>query len=164
MVSLLLQPNLPLAIIHVTMPVVASCKKIQSLSFIIIVCLFPVKNAVALSWGCIYPVLFVSVHIVAQVRWVGSAGDGQWATASNWVGNIVPSAGDDVLLDNTSVTGNYTVSLPGSTETITVKSIVIEPASANTIQLVIPAASTAAPALAVTGPGYGITINAGGCW
>lgn len=108
------------------------------------------------------PVIFVSVNIMAQVRWAGTAGDGQWTTPFNWIGNIVPSANDDVLLDNSAVTGNYTVFLPGSAETIAVKSIVINPASGNNIQLAIPATSTASPAFAVTGPGYGVTINAGG--
>ena len=66
------------------------------------------------------------------------------------------------MLDNSIITGNYTVLLPGASSTVTVKAIAITPASGNIIQLQLQAGNTAAPALTVTGPGYGITINNGG--
>lgn len=108
------------------------------------------------------PVLFIFLQINAQVRWDGDAADGQWATAANWVGDIVPDISDNVLLDNSLLTGNYTVSLPGAAASITIRTIVLLPAAGNTIQLLLPASSTAAPALTATGPGYGITIYKGG--
>jgi len=108
------------------------------------------------------PVLFVSVNIMAQARWDGEAGDNQWTTASNWVGNTIPAATDDVLLDNSSLTGNYIVLLPGSLSAITIRTIIISPAVNNTIQLILPSSSTAVPAFTATGPAYGITINNGG--
>ena len=105
-------------------------------------------------------VLCLTSH--AQVRWDGEAGDGQWNTALNWVGNLLPAPSDDVLLDNSLLSGNYTISLPAGNANITVRTIIILPAAATSIQLTVPASSTAAPALTATGPGYGIVINSGG--
>ena len=99
------------------------------------------------------PALFICINSIAQLKWDGEGGDGQWSTASNWVGNIIPAATDDVLLDNSFVTGNYTVSLPGSAIAITAKSIVITPAAGNNIQFIIPAANNATPAFTATGHG-----------
>jgi Secretion system C-terminal sorting domain len=108
------------------------------------------------------PVLFISISITSQVRWNGNAGDGQWTTPANWVGNQLPSTTDDVLLDNSVVAGNYMVSLPGAASAVTIKSIVIAPATGNTIQLTLPVSNTATPAFTLTGPGYCIMINKGG--
>lgn len=58
------------------------------------------------------------------VRWTGSGGDGKWATATNWSSGAVPRAVDDVILDNTTVSGSYTVTLTG-TETVCAKSLQI---------------------------------------
>ena len=102
------------------------------------------------------------ISLVAQVRWDGEAGDGQWTTALNWVSNQVPAAGDDVLFDNSLIAGNYIVYLPGGSAAITVRTITILPAVASAIQLNLPASSMVAPALTTTGPGYGIVINGGG--
>ncbi|GAC1429140.1 MAG: hypothetical protein NVSMB7_05840 [Chitinophagaceae bacterium] len=99
---------------------------------------------------------------MAQARWDGGGGDGQWATAANWVGDALPLPAEEVLLDNSMVAGNYTVSLPGLTATVTIRSITISPAAGDSIQFIIPPSSTAAPAFTATGPGYGITINNGG--
>jgi hypothetical protein len=113
-------------------------------------------------WPPIVFLLLVPLSITAQVRWDGEGGDGQWTTALNWVGNQLPAATDDVLLDNSLVAGNYIVYLPGAVATVTVKTITILPAGPNTIQLSLPASSMVAPALTTTGPGYGIVINNGG--
>ncbi len=42
--------------------------------------------------------------------WVGASG-GSWYVASNWSKNTVPTATDDVRLDNSSVNGSYSVSI-----------------------------------------------------
>ncbi len=42
--------------------------------------------------------------------WVGASG-GSWYVASNWSKNTVPTATDDVRLDNSSVSGSYSVSI-----------------------------------------------------
>ncbi|MEP7277778.1 MAG: T9SS type A sorting domain-containing protein [Bacteroidota bacterium] len=106
--------------------------------------------------------LFVSRDMTAQAVWDGEAGDGLWESAANWVGNLLPLATDDIILDNSLVTGNYTVALPGGNAAITVKSMVIAPAAGTSIQLVLPVSNNALPAFTATGPGDGITINNGG--
>ena len=60
-----------------------------------------------------------------QVRWDGGAGDGLWNTPSNWFGDVVPSATDDVVLDHSMVPTNYIVTLPSGTASTTVRSVLI---------------------------------------
>ena len=115
-----------------------------------------IKNLLCLS------VLLVSIRTTAQVKWDGEAGDGQWTNPANWTGNSIPAEDDDVLLDNSMLAGNYTVSLPGGSAAIVIKTITIMPAAGNNIQLVLPAINTAAPAFTATGQGYGISIGNGG--
>ncbi|MCB0663649.1 MAG: hypothetical protein KDC24_12965, partial [Saprospiraceae bacterium] len=49
----------------------------------------------------------------ATITWDGDAGDGQWTTATNWDGDVLPGAGDDVVIANgndvTISTGSVTV-------------------------------------------------------
>ncbi|MEO6314554.1 MAG: hypothetical protein ABIU63_09995 [Chitinophagaceae bacterium] len=107
-------------------------------------------------------VCVLSLQGMAQVRWDGEGGDGEWTTGANWVGNIVPLPSDDVLLDNSLFASGYTVALPPLTSVVTVRSIIILPAAGKLIQCTLPATNTATPALVTTGPGYGITIYNGG--
>jgi hypothetical protein len=104
--------------------------------------------------------LFVSFSSIAQKRWDGEAGTNQWSSALNWTGNAVPTATDNVILDNSIVAGNYSVALPSTS--VTVKTITITPSVSKTIELTLPATNTLLPGLTVTGPGYGLTINSGG--
>jgi len=104
--------------------------------------------------------LFSSINLSAQLRWDGEAGDGLWSTATNWTGNTVPAATDDVLLDNSFVTADYTVLLPSSA--VIVRTLSITPLTSHSIQLMLPATNTFVPAFTAMGPGYGITINNGG--
>jgi len=103
--------------------------------------------------------LFSVVH--AQMRWDGEAGDGQWSTASNWQGDKLPEAMDQVLLDNSLVSSSFTVTLPPGSAAVTVASIVITPGGSNTIQLVLQASNTATPALSTSGDVYGLILNKG---
>lgn len=110
-------------------------------------------------------ILFALIdHVPAfsQLRWDGEAGDGQWMTASNWAGDILPTLTDDVMLDNASVTGGYTVTLPAGNSFVHVRSITISPASGNNIELILPATNTAIPAFKVSGATYGMVIGNGG--
>lgn len=92
--------------------------------------------------------------------WTGLGADGLWATAANWNNNSLPAATDDVLLDNTGIAADYTVTLPNTA--VHVKTISLSPGATRIIRLLLPATNTVAPALTVSGPGYGILINSGG--
>jgi hypothetical protein len=112
------------------------------------------------------PLLFFA-HLVyvpsfAQLRWDGEAGDGQWMTAQNWAGDILPAITDDVILDNAFITGGYIVALPGGNSVVHIKSITITPASGYNIELILPATNTAIPAFKVSGAIYGMVIGNGG--
>jgi hypothetical protein len=104
--------------------------------------------------------LFISVASFAQKKWDGEAGNNQWSNALNWTGNAVPSTTDNVILDNSFVTGNYSVALPSTA--VTVKTITISPSASRLIELTLPSSNTALPGLTVSGPGYGLIINSGG--
>jgi hypothetical protein len=47
-------------------------------------------------------------------RWDGGAADGQWFSPTNWAPDGVPTAYDNVILDNTNVAGAYTVTATGN--------------------------------------------------
>jgi hypothetical protein len=110
----------------------------------------------------LFLILGTCLQIQGQKRWDGGAGDGLWATAANWVGDIVPSAGDDVLLDHSGITGNYIVTLPSGMSAITVKTLVINPTGSQKIEVVLPVSNAALPGFTATGPGYGLEIHDGG--
>lgn len=118
-------------------------------------CKSKLRGAVVLSTLIVFPFYFPAQ---SQVKWDGGGGDGQWTTAANWSTDILPAAGDDVLLDNSLVTGNYIVSLPGGMDMVNVRSIIIQPATGDTIELILPASNTAAPALVI----FGLNIYNGG--
>jgi hypothetical protein len=92
--------------------------------------------------------------------WSGASGDGRWASAANWSGNTVPGPGDDVLLDQSVVPGNYSVTLPDFA--VTVKTVHIAPEPGFEIRMIIPVSNRVSPAFTALGPGYGILLEAGG--
>jgi hypothetical protein len=106
--------------------------------------------------------LLIYVPSFSQLRWDGEAGDGQWLTARNWVGDILPGIIDDVILDNAFQTGSFTVTLPGGNSLVQIRSITITPGSGNTIDLILPATNLATPAFKVSGAVYGMVIGNGG--
>lgn len=112
------------------------------------------------------PVLFFTLigntSSFAQLRWDGEAGDGQWSTAQNWTGDVLPGTLDDVILDNSFITGPFTVTLPGGNGSVQIRSITISPGTDNTIDLILPATNTAIPAFKVSGAVYGMVIGNGG--
>lgn len=107
---------------------------------------------------------FIIGHLntMAQVRWNGLGGDGQWLTPANWSGNMVPGAGDNVILDNTFTPGNFMVMLPAGNIPVTIKSLTITPATGNKIEVVLPDNNIALPGFSCSGPQYGLVINNGG--
>lgn len=105
--------------------------------------------------------LFVFQHSssAAVIYWDGEGGDGQWNTASNWSGNINPAVTDEVVLDNSIVSINYTVLLPAGNVTIVISSLNISPGVNNLIILVLPVSNTANPGFSVTGPSNALVLN-----
>lgn len=95
------------------------------------------------------------------ITWDGGGSDGQWNTASNWSGNIIPVAGDDVILDNSVVTGSYVVSLPAGAVSVTINSLIITASGTNTIRVILPISSTIVPGLDITGTGDVLVLNNG---
>src|SRR5690349_15825326 len=89
----------------------------------------------------------------AVITWDGEGADGLWNNAVNWSGNVLPSPVEDVILDNSVVMTNYTVSLPGGNSNITIRSLVINPQGIFSITLLLPATNTADPGISVSGPG-----------
>ncbi len=104
----------------------------------------------------------------ATKTWTGGANDGKWSNAGNWNNNILPQAADDIVLDNSIQAGSYIVTLPDIP--VTIKTISIRPVSGQTIEFILPATNlntatgtgSTVAGLTVTGPGYGIVIEAGG--
>jgi len=88
----------------------------------------------------------------APKTWLGASGGGDgssWAVAGNWSGGSVPGSGDNVVLDNGTVAGSYTVNLPGGATTVSINRLTITPAATRTITLVLPSGNTANPGLRV---------------
>ena len=97
-----------------------------------------------------------SKFLNAQKKWDGGGGDNQWATAANWTDDIVPISTDDVLLDNIAFAGSYLVQLPNSA--VTINTLTITPALADSIKLLLPITNTVIPAFSINGSG-GMVIN-----
>lgn len=110
----------------------------------------------------LFLILSVCTHVKGQIKWDGEAGDGLWNTSGNWVGNIVPSVADDVVLDHSVITGNYTVTLPPGMAAVTVRTLTIFPAVPQTIEVLLPVANTAIPGFTAIGSVYGLVIHSGG--
>ncbi|MEO8583029.1 MAG: hypothetical protein ABI415_04480 [Flavitalea sp.] len=103
--------------------------------------------------------LLFSFSSNSQKRWDGGGGDGLWSNPLNWSGNTIPIFTDDVIFDNSTVLTKYTVKLPAGNNAVTVRTVFINPGTGDSIELVLPVANTAVPALTVSGPGYGMVIN-----
>ncbi|MEO6963550.1 MAG: hypothetical protein ABIY90_16380, partial [Puia sp.] len=92
--------------------------------------------------------------------WSGSGGNGLWSDPLNWNTRHAPDSTDDVLLDNGDVPGSYQVVLPD--QAVTVRTLTITPGDGNNIELILPSSNRETNAFRVKGPGYGISLNAGG--
>ena len=123
----------------------------------LIVCLIEVRKVLTLV-----TLISTCFHIKAQVKWDGGAGDGLWNTPENWVGDVGPGPADDVILDNSMITGNYLVTLPSGTAAVTVRTLVIFPSAARSIEVRLPVSNTAVPGFTTTGSVYGLEIRSGG--
>ncbi len=79
--------------------------------------------------------LLFTFPTLAQKTWTGIGGNGLWTTASNWSGNSVPTTSDDIILDNTNVSGSYTVLIPENSSAVCRTIKISYPANTNTIAL-----------------------------
>ncbi|MBC7874854.1 MAG: T9SS type A sorting domain-containing protein [Ferruginibacter sp.] len=95
----------------------------------------------------------------ALITWDGGGGDGQWTTTTNWSGDVIPGAADDVVLNNTFVLITYNVTLPAGAVSIAVRSLIIAPSGTNIITLILPATNSANPGLQVSAPGDALVLN-----
>lgn len=109
-----------------------------------------------LFYFILFLLIFSASSSDAQKKWDGEAGSNQWSDANNWTDNSLPAATDNVVLDNSFVSGSYIVELP--ILATTVKNISINPSGNNIIQLDLPKTNKAIPALTITG----LVINPGG--
>jgi hypothetical protein len=103
--------------------------------------------------------LFTHNNSYAQYKlWVGITGGGDgssWSNPLNWNNGTLPSTADSVLLDNSFVTGTYTVTLPGGTSNTQVAKIVILPTLPNFISLTLPSTNTSTNNALLLGNGAG---------
>ncbi|MFI5152471.1 MAG: hypothetical protein ACHQET_04010 [Chitinophagales bacterium] len=105
--------------------------------------------------------VFLNLAMRGNIKsWTGGAGDGLWSSPTNWTGDSVPFATDDVMLDNSLFTENYTVTLPDVS--VTLKTLTIFAQTGKTILLLLPTSNLNTPGFSATGPGYGIDIESGG--
>ena len=95
--------------------------------------------------GGLVAVMLVTCGVAAwgaTKTWDGGAGTSNWSDASNWNGDVAPVASDDVVLDNSLVSGTYTVNLPTGSVQVVVHRLTITPGTGNTITLVLPSTNT----------------------
>ena len=105
--------------------------------------------------------LFLFYSARTQIKWDGGGNGTSWSDNLNWVGDVLPGAGDSVLLDNSSRNGNYIVLLPNGS--VTIVSMSILPFPGNSIRVVLPSSNLLMTnAFVATGPGYGLLIGDGG--
>ena len=98
----------------------------------------------------------------AELRWDGEANDGLWQNPTNWSSNTLPVNDDDVVFDNSSITGSYVVMLGPGNGLISIRSLRITPSGVNTITFTIPVSNVEAPALRCSGAIYGLVLDPGG--
>ena len=103
----------------------------------------------------------INVKATAQKKWDGEGGDSLWSNPINWFPDGVPSANDDVLINNDMVLMPYTVLLLNGTNSTAVRSIKITATSNQEIVVIIPSTNTASPAIVLNSTDTALTIGAG---
>jgi hypothetical protein len=104
-------------------------------------------------------VLFAQISVAESKTWTGFGGDSEWSNPLNWSNGGLPLPTDDVLLDNASLPVSYQIYLPDIV--VVLKTLHIIPSPGRNIELILPNTNVSLNALTVTGPGYGIELNAG---
>lgn len=96
---------------------------------------------------------------VTRRTWVGAAGGGdgsKWSDRFNWSGSTVPTAADEVVLDHSTVTASYTVTLPSNNASTAVARLTITPSPGGPIELDLPSSNRAAVGLKVGDGALGV--------
>jgi hypothetical protein len=102
---------------------------------------------------------FAHISVADSKFWTGFGGDSEWSNPLNWSNGSLPLTTDDVLLDNEALPVSYQVYLPDIV--VVLKTLHIIPSPGRNIELILPNTNVSSEALTVTGPGYGIELNAG---
>lgn len=121
-----------------------------------------IKNTTMQNFIFFLATTFLPYFLAAQIRWDGGGGNDMWNNANNWAPDGVPSASDDIILDNALITGSYSVQLPSGAIQISVNTIHITPSGSNSITLQIPSSNNSDPGLHVTGASDALLIDNGG--
>jgi hypothetical protein len=113
--------------------------------------------------GIIFSVLisfYFPLRLAAEIKtWTGYGGDTNWLNPLNWSGAGLPQAADDVVLDNRDMPVSYKVILPVTA--VILKTIRIQPSPGRNIELILPDSNKVTNAFTLTGPGYGVELDAG---
>ncbi|MFZ9686354.1 MAG: T9SS type A sorting domain-containing protein [Chitinophagaceae bacterium] len=86
-------------------------------------------------------VLIYSNSIYAQKIWDGEAGDSLWHNPRNWFPDGIPLASDNVIIDNSLMSGSYKILITGI-DSIVINSLNIKPKDNNQIIVEITPSST----------------------
>jgi hypothetical protein len=107
----------------------------------------------------IFSLFFPAILSAETKTWTGYGGDANWSNPLNWSGAALPGLSDDVLLDNRDMPVSYLVTLPDWA--VAIKTLHINPSPGRNIELILPPSNQVPVAFSVTGPGYGIELDAG---
>lgn len=89
---------------------------------------------------------FIAINAKGQKLWDGEAGDSLWHSAKNWFPDGIPGPAEDVLIDNSKLSGTYKV-LIGNGDSIHIRSLRVNPFESNQIIVEITTANILPTAL-----------------
>lgn len=61
------------------------------------------------KWSFTISIIFAVHELNAQKWWDGEGKDSLWSNSKNWYPDGVPQSSDDVIIDNSKITGGYKV-------------------------------------------------------
>src|SRR5450631_235697 len=117
------------------------------------------KHHITICRLLIFILLYPAALMAETKNWTGFGGDENWSDPLNWSGASLPQSSDDVILDNGDLPVSYKVILPDTS--VVLRTLRINPSPGRSIELVLPPTNKITNAFTVTGPGYGIELNAG---
>lgn len=109
---------------------------------------------------CIALTILLPFQLFATVkRWNGSV-SGMWTDIQNWTPAGAPAETDDIILDNSILLTDFRVTTPS--QSVSVLSLEIAPASGRLIEIQIPASNVIVPAMSFLSTGSSLIIRSGG--